>query len=82
MNSIEIIKNYSLKELTTWRCGGRCSWFASPHSAEEAVDFLKTGAAIGEEVYALGGGSNVLIQDGELNAGVISCAKMESLKLS
>ena len=82
VNSIEIIKNYSLKELTTWRCGGRCSWFASPHSAEEAVDFLKTGAAIGEEVYALGGGSNVLIQDGELNAGVISCAKMESLKLS
>ncbi len=82
MAGCEIFKNFSLREFNTWGSGGRCLWLAAPRSADEAVAFVRSGMASGDAVYVLGGGSNVLVQDGLLEAGVISCARMIGIKLT
>ncbi len=80
MEGCEAVRNFSLKELNTWGSGGRCLWFAAPRSSLEAVRFIRSDAADEEMVYVLGGGSNVLVQDGTLEAGVISCANMTAIR--
>ncbi len=82
MAACEVFKNFSLRELNTWGSGGRCLWLASPRSADEAAAFARSGAASEGAVYVLGGGSNVLVQDGLLEAGVVSCARMTGIKLT
>ena len=82
MAACEVFKNFSLRELNTWGSGGRCLWLASPRSAGEAAAFARSGAASEGAVYVLGGGSNVLVQDGLLEAGVVSCAHMTGIKLT
>lgn len=76
MAACEIRKNCPLRGLNTWGSGGSCLWLAAPRSSEEAVSFVRSGAASEGEVYVLGGGSNVLVQDGLLAAGVVSCSGM------
>ena len=82
MAACEVFKNFSLRELNTWGSGGRCLWLALPRSADEAAAFARSGAASEGAVYVLGGGSNVLVQDGLLEAGVVSCARMTGIKLT
>ena len=82
MAACEVFKNFSLRELNTWGSGGRCLWLASPRSSDEAAAFARSGAASEGAVYVLGGGSNVLVQDGLLEAGVVSCARMTGIKLT
>lgn len=76
-----LISNCSLKELNTWQCGGSCLWLAAPASVSEAVPLIERARDSSTELYVLGGGSNILVQDGLLNAGVISSAAMDSLAL-
>ena len=76
-----LISNCSLKELNTWQCGGRCLWLAAPASVSEAASLIEIARDSSTELYVLGGGSNILVQDGLLNAGVISSAAMDSLTL-
>ncbi len=78
----EIFKNFPLSGMNTWGSGGRCLWLASPRSASEAAAFVRSGAASETAAYVLGGGSNVLVQDGALNAGIVSCARMSGISLS
>lgn len=73
-----LIPNCSLKELNTWQCGGRCLWLAAPASASEALTLIEKARDSATALYVLGGGSNVLVQEGLLNAGVISAAAMDS----
>lgn len=77
-----IFKNFPLRELNTWGSGGRCLWLAAPRSADEAAAFARSGMTSDGAVYVLGGGSNVLVQDGLLEAGVVSCARMTGIKLT
>ena len=76
-----LITNCSLKELNTWQCGGRCLWLAAPASASEAVSLIEEARGSSTRLYTLGGGSNILVQDGLLNAGVISSAALDSLDI-
>lgn len=81
MSKTAIIPNCSLKELNTWRCGGKCRWLASPAFADEAVELIKQANDAGTKLYALGGGSNILVSDGMLDAGVISTSALNTLEL-
>ena len=76
-----LISNCSLKELNTWQCGGSCLWLAAPASVSEAASLIERARDSSTELYVLGGGSNILVQDGLLNAGVISSAAMDSLTI-
>lgn len=82
MEKGSLIPNCSLKELNTWQCGGRCLWLAAPASASEAQRLIERARDSATTLYVLGGGSNVLVQEGFLNAGVISAAAMDSLDVN
>lgn len=69
-------KNHSLKELNTWNVGGYCSLFAEPSSYGEAKSLLSRRLRNKAPFYILGGGSNVLIQDGLLDALVLGTGGM------
>ncbi|MDO4987538.1 MAG: UDP-N-acetylmuramate dehydrogenase [Synergistes sp.] len=77
----ERISDVSLKELNTWHCGGKCLWFAAPADSTQVSDALKAAHDEGIDVYALGGGSNILVQDGTVNAAVVSSSAMSSMNV-
>lgn len=60
--------------------GGSCSLFAAPKTSAEAKELLAGRLRDGEPVYILGGGSNVLIQDGLLEALVLSTGGMSDFE--
>lgn len=70
------IRDYSLRELNSWGCGGRCLWFAAPTSVDEAAGLIRSSANDGTPLFVLGGGSNVLVQEGQIEAGVISSSNL------
>jgi len=70
-------KGYSLKDLTTWKAGGSCRDFAAPATPAEAKGLLAKLLGNKEPFYVLGGGSNVLIQDGMLDALVLHTGRLE-----
>lgn len=67
-----MFRNYPLRELNTWNVGGTCSLFAAPATSAEAKELLAGRLRNRDPFYVLGGGSNVLIQDGQLDALVLS----------
>lgn len=73
-------RNYPLKELNTWNVGGSCREFAAPAALPEVRELLAARLADKDPLYILGGGSNVLIQDGLLDALVISTARLDQLE--
>lgn len=70
-------KNFPLKELNSWKAGGICREFAVPSNIAEARALLSQRLKNREPLYILGGGSNVLIQDGFLDALVFSTGRLE-----
>ncbi|MDO5116412.1 MAG: UDP-N-acetylmuramate dehydrogenase [Synergistaceae bacterium] len=77
-----LIRDCPLGELNTWGSGGRCLWLAAPSSVAEALSLIAEAREEGTRLYLLGGGSNVLVQDGLLSAGVISTSALTSIKLT
>lgn len=71
-----MFENYPLKEANTWGVGGSCRLFAAPDTPESARDLLAGRLKGGEPFYILGGGSNVLIQDGLLDALVLGTERL------
>lgn len=70
---------FPLRELTTWKVGGCCSDFAEPTTTDAAVELLAARLKKGEPFYVLGGGSNVLVQDGLLRALVLHTRRLDRL---
>ena len=56
--------NRSLAPMTTWRIGGRAQWFFVPRTATEAARLLARLENEGRAWQVLGGGANVLVDDG------------------
>lgn len=73
----KLIENYPLQKLNTWGVGGSCALFAAPDSEAAAQRQLERCMRDGKTFYILGGGSNVLIQDGLLDAAVLHTANMD-----
>lgn len=73
-------KDYPLRDLNTWKVGGRCSLFAAPKTSDGAKKLIAGRLLEGEPLYILGGGSNILIQDGLFDALVLSTEGMSSFE--
>lgn len=81
MSEVSFVAGCGLGGLNTWGCGGSCRWLASPKNASEAAVLIKKAADEGTGLYILGGGSNILVQDGFIDAGVISSRAMDALEV-
>jgi UDP-N-acetylmuramate dehydrogenase len=61
----------TLADLTTLRVGGRPRRLVDARSADAAVAALRSADSTGEEVLVVGGGSNLLVADGDLPLTVV-----------
>lgn len=68
---MNIEKNKSLKEYTTFKIGGPAEYFADVGTVEDLQATLKWAQDNNQEVKILGGGSNMLISDAGLKGLVI-----------
>lgn len=60
-----------LAELTTLRVGGRAAAYLAVTSSDAVIEAVRRADAAGEPVLVLGGGSNLLVADGDLPATVV-----------
>lgn len=60
---MKIEKNISLKELNTFKVGGRASYFCRVSSIDELKEAVSFGKENGLPIFVLGGGSNILVSD-------------------
>jgi|Deesub1362B_J571_1020462.scaffolds.fasta_scaffold00008_304 UDP-N-acetylmuramate dehydrogenase len=83
MKSIEkkIFRDYSLKNLTTIRVGGKAKLFGIPSSVEETIDMLEYAYKIGIEPFILGGGSNCIFGDDKINRLIISTKNFKEIEI-
>lgn len=76
----EVFSNYPLIGLNSWNVGGCCKKLALPKNTEEAVSAVKLLSEQGD-IFVLGGGTNVLVADGNIELSVISACAMSELKI-
>ena len=63
MNSIQLEKNISLSNFTTWRIGGPAEWIAQPKNIEELKYIINWTNKKKIPCSVIGAGSNLLIND-------------------
>ena len=63
MNSIQLEKNISLSNFTTWRIGGPAEWIAQPKNIEEIKYLINWINKKKIPCNIIGAGSNLLIND-------------------
>ena len=66
-----IQKDVSLRQFTTFKCGGPAKYFAEPSSEAELVKLLDFAMEAGLETFILGLGSNILVSDDGFDGLVI-----------
>ena len=72
---MELIKeNFSLKNYSSWRVGGKADYFAEPQSLQELKDICAWAQKNQQPVSVIGGGSNILISDQGV-AGLVICMR-------
>lgn len=71
-----------MRSLNTWNVGGCCDFFTSPRSVNEAQEAIRFAAGNGSRLYVLGGGSNILVQDGLLAGIVMHTACLNGIDIS
>ncbi len=79
---IKISKNIKMSKRTTFRIGGRARFFAEPRNVDELIEVLRY--ADDNKLYKvfLGGGSNVLFPDYDMDCIVISSGKLDDVSYS
>lgn len=68
---IEIENNVPLAPLTTLQIGGTARYFVRAATESQVAEAVRFASENGLNLFVLGGGSNVLFADGELNALVL-----------
>ena len=63
MIHIEISRDEQLKPFTSFKVGGPASFFARAATHEDFVEALRFARREGQDVFLLGGGSNILVSD-------------------
>jgi UDP-N-acetylmuramate dehydrogenase len=79
---MKIKKNMPLAPLTTFKIGGPAKFFVEVKTKEDLIEALDWAKKEKENIYYLGGGSNVLIADEGLPGLVIKFANREAVNLS
>ena len=69
---IEHYSDFTVKELSYFKIGGKAALFIIPNSAKEAAEAVKICAAHGMPYMAVGCMSNMVIKDGRINRAFIS----------
>ncbi|MDD5527386.1 MAG: UDP-N-acetylmuramate dehydrogenase [Patescibacteria group bacterium] len=77
-----IKKNMPLAQLTTFKIGGPAKFFIEVKTKEDLVEAVEWAKKEKENIYCLGGGSNLLIADEGLPGMVIKFANREAMNLS
>ncbi len=67
----------SLSEATTLRVGGVPRWWESVASMRQLEDVARQSRADGALLRVLGGGSNILVRDGELDCAVVEIVNVD-----
>ena len=73
----DIIENQPLSQYTTLGTGGTAEFFAQPQDISQLQALIVEAGNI--PVYVIGGGSNIVIPDGEIRGLVISTRRMNSI---
>lgn len=76
-----MLKNVSAKNLSTYKGGGKIKSIMLPETAAELCDAVLHSRLSGIEPYLLGGGSNTIISDGEINRTVISTRRLNDIEV-
>jgi len=63
MAHLEISRNEPLKPYTTFKVGGPAAFFANAATREDFLEALRFARREGQDVFLLGGGSNILVSD-------------------
>ncbi|MBO4554887.1 MAG: UDP-N-acetylmuramate dehydrogenase [Clostridia bacterium] len=74
-------KERTAKELTTIKCGGVCKNVFEPKSTAEFLSVIRALENLGEKPFVLGGGSNVLVQDGEMQTPVVLTKHLDKIRI-
>ncbi len=80
MKSEKLRKNVLLKELTTFRVGGKAKYFLEASNKEEIIEVISWAKAKKMPFFVLGGGSNILISDKKYK-GIVIQVKSQNLKV-
>ena len=71
MKNEKLKKNFLLKNLTTFRVGGKAQYFFEAKNKEETIEALQWAQQKKLPFFVLGGGSNVIINDKKYKGLVI-----------
>ncbi len=72
--NFEILENFPLAELTTFKIGGKARFFARATNENEVIKSLEFAEQNNLKVFILGGGSNILIADEGFDGLVLQIA--------
>lgn len=70
-----LFEKYNLKKMNTWRIGGNAKYYAEPKSINELKKLLEYAKLNNVNIFVLGKGSNVLIDDAGFEGMVINLSK-------
>ena len=63
MNSMQLQENISLKDYSNYKIGGPARLFADVETVEQLKEILRFPAVAQDDIFILGGGTNILIDD-------------------
>jgi len=74
--------NFNLRSLNTWQVGGFCAKLLVPSTIKEAAKEYLCAKNDKKDIYVLGGGSNVLIVEGLLDATVFHTSSLSNIAVN
>ena len=74
-----MLRDFPLRDLNTWGVGGTCIRYDSPKTSREAAESVAEAMKKEHKLFVIGGGSNVLISDGPIDAAFIHTEDLNSI---
>ena len=76
-----VTEHASLKNMNTYHIDGKAKLLVEPNSIEDVVNVLKTLRQYKEPYFLLGNGSNIVLNDKEINGVVIRFNKLNKIEI-
>lgn len=71
VSGIEVFENVNIRNMTTFRIGGNAKVFVKIFTKKALKNFLKLSYEEGINYFILGGGSNILVKDGDIDEFIV-----------